>query len=94
MELTGLTRYINIWDNGNITAFGDKENCIKINKFFSKECSRRDWSMDKADLSMTMGIISKETILKTRREAKANITSVKDVSSSRSLIQIHLRFLK
>lgn len=94
MELTGLIRYINIWVNGNTTAFGGKENYTKINKFFSRECSRKDWNMDKGDSSMTMAIISKEIILKMRKEEKENIISVKAVFSSHNLIQTHLKYQK
>lgn len=50
--------------------------------------------MDKGDSSMTMAIISKEIILKMRKEEKENIISVKAVFSSHNLIQTHPKYQK
>jgi hypothetical protein len=38
----GLIKYTNMWDNGNIIVFGDKENCIKMMRHFFKETLKKD----------------------------------------------------
>lgn len=94
LEPIGLTRFINILVTGNIIAFGEKVNSIKMMMSFFKDSLRKGWNMAKVNINMKMMTISKEITLKTKKGERENIILVKVEYCNLNLTLILLKYRK
>lgn len=94
LEPIGLTRFINILVTGNIIAFGEKVNSIKMMMSFFKDSLRKGWNMAKVNINMKMVTISKEITLKTKKGERENIILVKVEYCNLNLTLILLKYRK
>lgn len=88
------TKFTSTLENGRRIAFGGKENCIEINKYFSKAISKRGLSTGPANTNMITVMCFRATTSKTKKGERADIISIKVEYWNRNLIRPLPRFRK